>query len=60
VKEILAELEEVYERKEGEYFTQEMLDRYKKNFELFDRNNDAIITFSELKVHPQNNPNRNS
>jgi|ERR1711935_495024 len=49
VKEILAELEEVYERKEGEYFTPEMLDRYKKNFELFDRNNDAIITLEELK-----------
>jgi len=47
-KEILAELDEVYERKQGDYFTQEALERYKRNFDLFDRDSDDLITYNEL------------
>ena len=31
------------------YFTQEQIDRFKLNFQLFDRNGDRLITLDELK-----------
>jgi len=48
-KELLRQLRENFDKKKYEYYTPEIKDQYKKNFRVFDRDQDNLIGVDEFK-----------
>lgn len=47
--ELLVQLQQVYNEKHNEYFDKEISETLKKYFDIFDRDQDEIINFEEMK-----------
>ena len=46
---MLRQLKENFEKKKYDYFSPEVKELYKKNFKVFDRDMDSLITLEEFK-----------